>query len=73
VIVVEASLNFLGLGLPPPQPTWGGMINEGRPYMENQPYLLFVPSACIVLTVVSLTVIGERLRGRLEDRTSEVR
>jgi peptide/nickel transport system permease protein len=66
VIVVEASLSFLGLGVPPPRPSWGGMINDARPYLQSEAYLVFVPAACIVLTVAALTVIGDRLRRRLD-------
>jgi peptide/nickel transport system permease protein len=66
VIVAEGTLSFLGLGIPPPRPSWGGMINEGRRFLGSKPYLVFTPSACIVLTVVSLTIIGDRARRRFD-------
>lgn len=66
VIVVEASLSFLRLGIPPPSPSWGGMINDGRPYLQSEPYLVFIPAACIVFTVASFTVIGDWLRRRYD-------
>ncbi len=66
VIVVEASLSFLRLGIPPPHPSWGGMVNDGRPYLQSQPYLVFIPAACIVFTVASFTVIGDWLRRRFD-------
>jgi peptide/nickel transport system permease protein len=66
VIVVEASLSFLRLGIPPPHPSWGGMINDGRPYLQSQPYIVFIPAACIVFTVASFTVIGDWLRRRYD-------
>jgi peptide/nickel transport system permease protein len=66
VIVVEASLSFLRLGVPPPNPSWGGMINDARPFLQSQPYLVFIPAACIVFTVASFTVIGDWLRRRFD-------
>ena len=68
VIISEASLNFLGLGVPPPTPSWGGMINDGRPYLADEPWLVFVPSLTILLTVVSFTVLGDRFRSWLDER-----
>jgi peptide/nickel transport system permease protein len=70
VIVVEASLSFLRLGVPPPTPSWGGMVNDARPALETDPYLVFVPAACIVLTVISFTVVGDRARRRFDTRQS---
>jgi peptide/nickel transport system permease protein len=66
VIVAEASLSFLRLGIPPPRPSWGGMINDARPHLQDQPYLVFVPAACIVFTVAAFTVIGDWLRRRFD-------
>ncbi|MCK9878046.1 ABC transporter permease [Frankia sp. AgPm24] len=63
-VVAEASLSFLGLGLPPPAPSWGAMINDGRPYLDGDPWLVFVPAGCVFLTVASFTVIGEWARRR---------
>lgn len=68
VVVVEGSLSFLGLGIPPPAPSWGGMINDSRQYLQDAPHLVFVPCICLVLTVVSLSTIGDRLRRRLDAR-----
>ncbi|MCK9900259.1 ABC transporter permease [Parafrankia colletiae] len=72
-VVAEASLSFLGLGLPPPAPSWGGMINDGRPYLDGDPFLVFVPAVCVFLTVASFTVIGERARRRFDARESRLR
>lgn len=66
IIVVEASLSFLRLGIPPPQPSWGAMINDGRPDLQTHPYLVFIPAACIVFTVAAFTVIGDWLRRRFD-------
>lgn len=70
VIVVEATLSFVGLGVPPPKPSWGEMINEGQPYLASKPWLIFIPALCIVVTVVSLTVIGDHARRRFDVRGS---
>lgn len=61
-MVAEGSLSFLGLGIPPPQPSWGGMINEGRQFMDKYPYLTFIPCACLLFTVLSFTIVGDRAR-----------
>lgn len=62
VVVAEASLSYLGFGLPPPSPSWGDMINSGSPFLASDPYLVFIPALCIVFTVASFTTIGDRLR-----------
>ncbi|OAA19784.1 peptide/nickel transport system permease protein [Frankia sp. EI5c] len=69
-VVAEASLTFLGLGVPPPTPSWGGMINDGRPYLQGEPYLVFVPAGCVFLTVAAFTTVGDRARRRLDGRDS---
>ncbi|MGC7101498.1 ABC transporter permease [Amycolatopsis lurida] len=68
LIVAEGSLSFLGLGIPPPQPSWGGMISDGKDAIADYPHLVFVPALVIFLTVFSLNVAGDHLRHRF-DRT----
>jgi peptide/nickel transport system permease protein len=63
-----ASLDFLGLGLPPDVPSWGNMIAETRRYITRAPGLLMVPGAAIILTVFSLNLVGDVLRDRLDPR-----
>ncbi|MFF0817226.1 ABC transporter permease [Rhodococcus sp. NPDC003318] len=70
LIVAEGSLSFLGLGLPPPQPSWGGMINDGKSSIATSPHIVFVPSMIIFLTVYALNQIGDHLRLRF-DRTMQ--
>jgi peptide/nickel transport system permease protein len=70
VIVAEGSLSFLGVGIPPPKPSWGGMVNDGRPFLQTEPYLVFVPAICLVFTVLSFTIIGDRARRRFDTRES---
>ena len=68
LIVAEGSLSFLGMGIPPPQPSWGGMISDGKDAIGDYPHMVFVPSAVIFLTVFSLNQAGDHLRHRF-DRT----
>jgi ABC-type dipeptide/oligopeptide/nickel transport system permease subunit len=67
-IFAEASLSFLGAGVPPPTPTWGGMLHDAYPYLEINPWQTFVPGACIFLAVLSCNFIGEGLRDLLDPR-----
>lgn len=66
LIVAEGSLSFLGLGVPPPTPSWGGMINAGAAVLRAQPYMTFVPAAVLFLTVFALNQAGEHLRQRFD-------
>lgn len=68
LIVAEGSLSFLGLGIPPPTPSWGGMIASGALDLRTAPYMVFVPAAVLFLTVFALNQAGEHLRLRF-DRT----
>lgn len=67
-VVSEGALAFLGLSVPPPTPTWGAMINEGRTLLEQAPHISFVPSAAMFLTVLALNFAGDSLRSRFEIR-----
>lgn len=68
LIVAEGSLSFLGLGIPPPQPSWGGMINDGKDAIATSPHLVFVPALVIFFTVFALNQVGDHLRTKY-DRT----
>jgi peptide/nickel transport system permease protein len=63
-----ASLSFLGLGTPPPAPEWGAMLSAGRNFISNAPWMITLPAAFLVATVLSITVIGRELRRRAEGR-----
>lgn len=67
LILAEASLSFLGLGVRPPTPSWGGMIAEGVRELRTQPHMVLVPSAALFLTIFSLNVVGEHFRSRTAD------
>ena len=69
VIIAEASLSFLGFGLPPKVPSWGAMLSqEGRQYMESAPWLALWPGLCLTLVVFSLNMFGDALRDLLDPR-----
>lgn len=66
VIVAEGTLSFLGLGIPPPRPSWGGMIRDGRDYLATDPHLIMTPALVLTLTVLALNVVGDYARLRYE-------
>ena len=67
-IVVEGSLSFLGLGVPPPISSWGSMIGEGRESLEVAPRLAFLPAIAMFLTVLSFNLVGDTLRALTDPR-----
>jgi peptide/nickel transport system permease protein len=68
-ILAEAALSFLGLGVPPPAPSWGGMVAAGRDVMLDAWWITLFPGLAIVLTVMSFNLIGDGLRDALDPRT----
>lgn len=70
LVVAEGSLSFLGLGVPPPAPSWGGMIAAGRDSLYEAPYLVLVPGAFFFLTVLSLNLTGDWARNRIGRESS---
>ena len=71
VLLSESALSFLGLGVPPPAPTWGNMLSSARPYMVSAVWLCVVPGLCIALTLLGINLLGESLRDRLDPRTEK--
>ncbi|MBE0336243.1 nickel transporter permease [Paenibacillus sp. 23TSA30-6] len=69
IILMIASLSFLGLGPQPPIPEWGTMLNEGRVYFQMAPHLMLVPGIAVVLTVLLANVLGDKLRDRYDVKT----
>jgi peptide/nickel transport system permease protein len=67
-VILEASLSFLGAGIPPPAPSWGGMISAGRTYVTIAWWLTFFPGIAIMLLVLSLNLLGDWLRDHLDPR-----
>lgn len=70
VIIAEASLSFLGLGVPPSVPTWGSMLSEGRSYMYRAPWLTIFPGMAIFITVLGINLLGDGLRDILDPKLS---
>lgn len=67
-ILFAATLSFLGLGIQPPFPEWGGMLSAARPYLRNSAYLSIFPGLAIMITIVSLNCIGDGLRDALDPK-----
>jgi peptide/nickel transport system permease protein len=67
-IVAEASLSFLGVGAPPPTPSWGAMLDEGRQFMLVAPHLVLAPGLALAATVLALQLLGDGLRDLLDVR-----
>lgn len=68
VILLEASLSFLGSGVPPPHPSWGGMIAEGQGLIRTGWWIVVAPGLAVMLTVLSFNALGDWLRERLDPR-----
>jgi peptide/nickel transport system permease protein len=65
LVVAEGSLSFLGLGVPPPTPSWGGMLAAGRESFRDQPQLVLIPALCFFLTVLAFNRLGDWARSRV--------
>jgi peptide/nickel transport system permease protein len=68
-ILAEATMSFLGLGVPPPTATWGSMLNEARSHLFDAPHLVLFPAAAVMLAVLSFNFIGDGLRDYLDPRS----
>jgi peptide/nickel transport system permease protein len=68
VIIAEASLSFLGLGIPPPAPSWGAMLDEGRNYLTTGWWLALFPGLAILAVVLGINLVGDWLRDLLDPR-----
>jgi peptide/nickel transport system permease protein len=67
-ILLESGLSFLGLGTPPPEPSWGNMVGVGRGYMRQTGWYVFWPSVAISLTILCFNTLGDGLRDSLDPR-----
>ncbi len=72
VIVLEASLSFLGVGVPPPAPSWGVMVADGRGLIETAWWIAIIPGSAILLAVVSLNILGDWVRDRIDPKLRQV-
>jgi len=68
VILSESALSFLGVGVPPPAPSWGNMLSDARPYMERAEWLSVVPGLCIMVSLLGINMLGDAIRDWLDPR-----
>jgi peptide/nickel transport system permease protein len=68
VILSESALSFLGLGVPPPAPSWGNMLASGRPFLTQAPFLIVLPGMCISLTLLGINMLGDAVRDWLDPK-----
>lgn len=71
IIIIEAALSFLGLGVQPPTPSWGSDLSSARVNMRNYPHVAIVPGVMIALTVLAFNLVGDGLRDALDPRQKE--
>lgn len=69
-ILAEASLSFLGLGIAPPTPSWGAMLNDARQHLFDAPHLVIFPAIALMLTVLSFNFLGDALRDWLDPKST---
>jgi peptide/nickel transport system permease protein len=72
IIIIEASLSFLGAGIPPPAPAWGQMVASGRDYLTSAWWVSILPGIAILLTVLSFNLFGDWLRDTLDPKLRQV-
>lgn len=72
MIIIESALSFLGLGVPPPTPTWGGMLADGRSFLDTAWWIALFPGLTLMLTVLSVNLLGDWLRDVLDPRMKRV-
>ncbi len=70
-ILIEASMSFLGIGTPPPQPSWGTMLSDGRQFMANHPHIVLFPGLAISFVVLGVNLLGDGLRDALDPRPAQ--
>lgn len=68
IILSESALSFLGLGVPPPAPSWGNMLSTARPYINQAPHLIILPGLCISITLLGVNMLGDALRDWLDPK-----
>lgn len=68
-VLAEATLSFLGLGIPAPAPSWGSMLNDARSHLIDSPHMVVFPAAAVMLAVLAFNFLGDALRDHLDPRT----
>ena len=71
-VMLEASLSYLGLGVPAPAPSWGGMVAEGQTYFRTAPWLVIWPGLTVMMTVLGFNLLGDGLRDALDAKTMRI-
>lgn len=71
-VMLEASLSYLGLGIPAPTPSWGGMVAEGQAYFRTAPWLVLWPGLIVMITVLGFNLLGDGLRDAIESKTTRI-
>ena len=72
LILTESSLSFLGVGIPPPTPSWGSMVSDGRNYLASSWWITLFPGMAIFVTVIGFNFLGDWLRDTLDPRLRQV-
>ena len=72
MILIGASLSFLGVGVQPPTPAWGTMISDGRIHVVSNPWVSFFPGLAIIITVMGFNLLGDGLRDVLDVELSGI-
>ncbi len=72
IIIWESGLSFLGMGVPPPMPTWGRMLAEGRVYITDAWWLVTLPGLAIMVTILSINLLGDGLRDAMDPRLRNI-
>jgi peptide/nickel transport system permease protein len=73
VVLMEAALSFLGVGLPPPLPAWGLMISDGRDVLQKAWWVSALPGICLSLVIISANMVGDWLRDYLDPTLHHLR
>ena len=68
-ILAEGTMSFLGLGVPPPTPSWGAMLNDGRSHLFDSPHVVLFPAGAVMLAVLAFNFVGDALRDVLDPRS----
>jgi peptide/nickel transport system permease protein len=71
VVLSESALSFLGLGVPPPAPSWGNMLSTGRPYINQAPHIIILPGLCISITLLGVNLLGDAVRDWLDPKLQD--
>jgi len=72
-ILTEAALSYIGLGVQPPNPSWGILVSEGQNYLSSYPYLALIPGFVIMITVFCVNIIGDKLRDVLDPKITKIK